>query len=74
MSQVTQPIEPMNGTQAKEKIFAGEPVNCSKEDYHRDVRNGILDYQQRSKDLGRVDLEQRCKNEVERLDKIHGAQ
>lgn len=62
----------INAQRAKELLFEKQPIECSKTEYHRDVRDGILDYQLRMKDLGRTDIEEFCKEEVKRLDEIHG--
>lgn len=62
----------MNAQQAKEQLFEKKTIVCSKEDYERDVRDGIIDYQMRQKDIGNAELENHASAELKRLDKEHG--
>lgn len=62
----------MNGQKAKEHLFAKEKVECDKTEYHRDVRDAILDYKLRQKDIGNSELADHAQSEMDRLDKIHG--
>lgn len=69
MEQVKQSI---NGQSAKEKLFAKEPIQCDQTEYHRDVRDAILDFKLRQSDLGNTELTIHCQQELERLDSQHG--
>lgn len=69
MEQIKQDI---NAQRAKEMLFEKTQIECSKTEYHRDVRDGILDFELRQKDLGNKDLQDWCQSELKRLDAIHG--
>lgn len=62
----------MNAQYAKEQLFEKQEITCSKTEYHRDVRDGILDFQMRSKDLGKTDLVEHCQKQLDKLDQEHG--
>ena len=62
----------VNREKVNEILFAGEKIACSKEEYHTEVRDSILDYQLRMVDLGKSKEARHCLLEVERLDKEHG--
>lgn len=62
----------INGQAAKEKLYAKEQIECDKAEYHRDVRDAILDYKLRMSDQGRTDDANYCQQELDRLDGIHG--
>lgn len=62
----------MNAQSTKEMLFEMKEITCTKTEYHRDVRDGILDFQMRSKDLGKTDLVEHCQKQLEKLDQTHG--
>ena len=55
-----------------ELLFAEEKIDCSKEEYDREVRGAVLDYQRRMIDLGKDEIARHCQLEVNRLDATHG--
>lgn len=62
----------INGQSAKEKLFAKEKIECTQTEYHRDVRDAIIDFKLRQSDLGNTELAAHCQSELERLDSQHG--
>jgi len=58
----------MNAEQARQAIYAGEPVVCSLEDYKDNVRDAIEDYRRHADDIGSKDLLNRCEENIKRLD------
>lgn len=62
----------MNAQETKEQLFESKEIVCTKTEYHRDVRDAILDFQLRQKDLGNESLVKFCQSEIDRLDKEHG--
>lgn len=67
-------VQEMTPSKCNEKLFAKEQIDCTKTEYHRDIR-GVIDLAVvRQKDLGNEELEAFAAGELERLDKIHGAQ
>lgn len=60
----------MNGEQAKQSIFSGDKIHCSKVEYERDVRSAIEDQIVRSHDVGDEKQERFARAELRRLDRI----
>ena len=65
-------MQDWNAQTVVEILQAKEKVDCTKEQYHRDVRSGMFEFHSRQIDLGNSDLYEYCKAEVERLDKEFG--
>lgn len=59
----------MNAEEARQAIYEGKQVVCTKETYQHYIRDALLDYKARGDDLGNKELFTRCKAEIERLDK-----
>jgi len=66
------PKDDMNSQRAKEKLFSKEKIECTRDEYHRDVRFAIDDYHRRMEDIGNAELSAFCKSELERLDALYG--
>ncbi|MEZ4742300.1 MAG: hypothetical protein R3B45_07625 [Bdellovibrionota bacterium] len=59
----------MNAEVAKQSIFVGEMILCTKVEYERDVRSAILDQIMRCQDVGDDRQEMFARAELRRLDR-----
>ena len=62
----------MNSELAKQCIFSGEKIHCSKIEYERDVRSAIKDQIIRSQDVGDTKQERFGRAELRRLNSLFG--
>lgn len=62
----------MDANECMVQLYDKKKIECDKTEYHRDVRNAILDFQLRHKDLGNEDTVKFCQSQIDRLDKEHG--
>ena len=60
----------MNAEIAKQCIFSGDMIHCSKIEYERDVRSAIEDQVVRSKDVGDIRQERFARAKLRRLDRL----
>lgn len=68
---MTAPQE-MTLSKCNEKLYASEQIDCTKNEYHRDIRSTIDLYIVRQRDLGNEDRAAFAQAELDRLDAIHG--
>jgi hypothetical protein len=61
----------MMSTEATDKAYNFEKIDCTKHEYESIVRNALLDFELRSQTLGDEKRQAFTRKEIDRLDKLY---